>query len=181
MPCAIRPERLAVVLCGGSPAPDPDMARQTQEAVKRAGFRALPLGADDGTPAEPGSESADLGPLSGILAAVESCDGRSGSCLLAMPADMPNINPRALQRLADIAEAHGGGALFDLGPLPMALILSPGLRQTLVEGLQQPALRSLRGLAERLQLPVVASLPDDQLDNLSRRRRQAQSADPFSA
>ncbi len=169
MPCAIRPERLAVILCGGTPAPDAAMLAQTRARVERAGFRLLPTD---------GSEDAGLGPLGGILAAVTACPDRDGSCLLAVPADMPALNPRALQRLADIAEADGRGALFDLGPLPLALMLNPALRRVLRQATESAARRSLTGLAERLGLPIAASLPDDGLDNLVTRRGRQQTPTP---
>lgn len=169
MPCATRPDRLAVILVGGTPAPDAATLAQTRARVERAGFRLLPI--DCGK--NPG-----LGPLGGILAAVTACPDRDGCCLLVVPADMPLLNPRALQRLADIAEADGRGALFDLGPLPLALMLNAGLRQVLHQATEGMACRSLTGLAERLGLPIAASLPDDGLDNLVTRRGRQQTPTP---
>jgi len=53
----------------------------------------------------------------------------------------------------------------------LALVLSRELRQALQQAAESPDSRSLTGLAERLRLPVVASLPGDGLDNLVTRRR----------
>ena len=177
MPCAIRPERLAVILCGGARAPDAAMLAETRERVQRAGLRPVQPQAKRQQDASCAPETAGLGPLGGIAAAVAACEGLDGSCLLAVPADMPRLNPRALQRLADIAEADGRGALFDLGPLPMALIVGPELRRAVQQAVECPAHRSLSGLAVRLGLPVVASLPDDGLDNLVTRRSVRQAAE----
>ena len=170
MPCATRPERVAVILCGGGGAPNGAMLAQTRGRVQTAGFRLLDNGASEETGSSSAGEEAGLGPLGGILAAARACEDLDGSCLLAVPADMPLLNPRALQRLADIAEADGRGAVFDLGPLPMALVLSRELRQSLVQAVREPGSRSLIAVVNALGLPVVASLPDDGLDNLVTRR-----------
>lgn len=175
MPYATRAERIAVILSGGTPPPDPAMLVQMHALVERAGFGILPAPAL-GEPSASQAGMIRLGPLSGVLEALEHCIDLSDRCLLVLPADMPYINPRALHRLADIAEAHGRGALFDLGPLPMALILNDELNRALRDAVQDPALRSLRSLAEHLALPIVASLPDDGMDNLSVRLPKARAS-----
>jgi molybdopterin-guanine dinucleotide biosynthesis protein A len=171
MPCAAATERVGVVLAGGSNSAAEwnwragiSLLDQASRILSRAGFeRVIVSGAakrheslDDLQP--------DQGPLGGIASVLRNCPKLIGQTLVVLPTDMPAINPRALTRLAEIAEFHGRGALFDLGPLPLALVINPALVAAVDETLSDTG--SLEALVARLGLPVLASLPDDGLDNV---------------
>lgn len=174
MPCAAATERIGIVLAGGRDSAagwrwrvGTSLLDQATRILQRAGLNRVivsgaPKAADSLDDLEPGR-----GPLGGLASVLQRCPELAGATLLIVPTDMPALNPRALTRLAEIAEYHGRGAMFDLGPLPLALVAHPVLVETVAETLDGPG--SLEALVARLELPVLASLPDDGLDNVGSR------------
>jgi molybdopterin-guanine dinucleotide biosynthesis protein A len=171
MPFGPATERTGIILAGGpSPAadwqwrPGISLLRQAERILARAGVERVIV---SGTESVESGGVLDLqpgcGPLGGLASVLQQRDDICGHCLLVIPADMPALNPRALTRLAEIAEFHGRGARFDLGPLPLALMHTRQLPEHIDATLQDGG--SIEGLAERLGLPILASLPDDGLDN----------------
>lgn len=172
MPCATAAERVGVVLAGGRDSmaewnwqPGISLLDQARRILQRAGFERIIVsgaarrsgGLDD---LQPGR-----GPLGGLATVLRQNPDLAGQTLVIVPTDMPALNPRALTRLAEIAELQGSGAVFDLGPLPLAVVnKQPALAQIVLETLDETG--SVQTLVARLALPVLASLPDDGLDNV---------------
>lgn len=172
MLCAAATERVGVVLAGGRDSAAEwrwragiSLLDQAGRILDRAGLeRVIVSGAPDRSDSLDDARP-DQGPLGGIASVLEHHPELSGQTLVVVPTDMPALDPRALTRLAEIAELHGRGALFDLGPLPLALVITPALAQAVRETLSSSG--SLEALVSRLGLPVLASLPGDGLDNVA--------------
>lgn len=169
MPCAAATERVGLVLAGGRAGANwpwrhgMSLREQAERILQRAGVGTVLIsGIEDCANAIP-DRVEGLGPLGGLRTALDHPGLAAGATLIITAFDMPALSPRALARLADIAEFDGRGALFDLGPLPMALRTGPELQAAVDATLSTEA--SLAALAAGLQLPVVASLPDDGLDH----------------
>jgi len=162
-------ERIGIILAGGGEAdwpwrPGLSLLDQAERIVQRAGVdTSLICGAHD-RPNAVADRGDGIGPLAALHQALDHPSLSLDATLIIIPVDMPALNPRALTRLAEIAEYDGRGALFDLGPLPLALVLTAKLRATLDEVAAGQG--SLNALARRLELPIMASLPDDGLDNV---------------
>jgi molybdopterin-guanine dinucleotide biosynthesis protein A len=139
------------------------MLAQAKRILERAGVSGVVVSGAPNHSRAVADCSPDLGPLGGLASVLQQQPNLAGHCLIVLPIDMPAINPRALTRLAEIAEFHGRGARFDLGPLPLALMNSPDLPGAINDALQAGG--ALDTLANTLGLPVLASLPDDGLDN----------------
>ncbi len=176
MPLEPATERTGVILAGGNhPSlgwqwrPGVPMLAQAQRILKRAGVGQIVVSGSDysGQLSQPGQPIADRpagrGPLGGLASVVRQQSHLAGHCLIVVPIDMPAMNAHALKRLAEIAELHGRGARFDLGPLPLALINAPDLIDSIEDALHCGG--ALHRLGETLELPVLASMPDDGLDN----------------
>jgi len=170
MPFEPSSKRTGIILAGGNhPSatwhwrPGIPMLAQAKRILERAGMMKIVVsGAPNQSQSVP-DRSPDQGPLGGLISVLQQQPELADHCLIVLPFDMPAVNPRALTRLADIAEFHGRGALFDLGPLPLALMNSSTLLDTIHRALQSGG--ALDTLARSLELPVLASLPDDGLDN----------------
>lgn len=171
MPCATAAERVGVVLAGGRDSmadwnwrPGVSLLDQACRTLQRAGFERIIV---SGAAQHSGSLD-DLhpgqGPLGGLATVLRRHPDLVGQTLVIVPTDMPALNPRALTRLAEIAELQGSGAVFDLGPLPLAVVNKPALAQIVLETLNETG--SVQALVARMGLPVLASLPDDGLDNV---------------
>jgi len=139
------------------------MLGQAERILQRAGFERIIVSGREGRENAVVDLRPDCGPLEGLISVLRQRNDLDDHCLMIIPADMPAINPRALTRLAEIAEYHGHGARFDLGPLPLALMHTRQLPSIIDATLQNGG--AIEALAARLDLPVVASLPDDGLDN----------------
>ena len=171
MPFGPATERTGIILAGGpSPAadwqwrPGISMLGQAERILARAGVeRVIVSGTESIDPSGIPDLQPGCGPLGGLASVLQKREDIVGHCLLIIPADMPAINPRALTRLAEIAEYHGRGARFDLGPLPLALMYTRQLPEHVDAALRDSG--SIEGLALRLEVPILASLPDDGLDN----------------
>ncbi|MFW5816006.1 MAG: molybdenum cofactor guanylyltransferase [Wenzhouxiangella sp.] len=172
MPCAAATERVGVVLAGGRDSTAQwrwragiSLLDQAGRILERAGVeRVIVSGALDHNDSLDDMQP-DQGPLGGIASVLGQHPELIGQTLVVVPTDMPALNPRALTRLAEIAELHGRGALFDLGPLPLALVVTATLAQSVGEALSSSG--SLGALVSRLGLPVLGSMPDDGLDNVT--------------
>lgn len=171
MPCALATERVGIVLAGGRDSAagwtwraGTSLLDQAIRILQRAGIERIVIsGAADRTDSlddvQPGR-----GPLGGLASVLERSPDLAGQTLLIVPTDMPALNPRAVTRLAEIAEYHGRGAILDLGPLPLALVNQPALAEAVAEALASGG--SMAAMVARLGLPMLASLPDDGLDNV---------------
>ena len=169
-------ERIGIILAGGGEAdwpwrPGLSLLDQAERIVQRAGVdTSLICGAHD-RPNAVADRRADMGPMAALHQMLDHPGVNQEATLIIIPVDMPALNPRALTRLAEIAEYDGRGALFDLGPLPLALVLSTNLRSAMDDMVASNG--SLGGLVRRLELPVMASLPDDGLDNVGSQQELA--------
>ncbi|MEE4639173.1 MAG: NTP transferase domain-containing protein [Wenzhouxiangella sp.] len=171
MPCAAATERIGLILAGGRNSAAEwnwragvSLLDQAGRILNRAGLQRVIISGAANRSDSLDDLQPDQGPLGGIASVLRSFPELSRQTLVVLPTDMPAINPRALTRLAEIAEFHGQGALFDLGPLPLALVINSELVQAVDETLQDTG--SMEALVARLGLPVLASLPDDGLDNV---------------
>ena len=174
MPCAAANKRAGIVLAGGRNRafwpwkPGTTLLDQAERILQRSGVERIlvsgPQARADAIPDAIGQG----GPLAGLQSVLDHLELEEGTTLIVIPADMPLLSPHALARLADIAECDGRGALFDLGPLPLALILTPSLPAAVSGTLSGKG--SLTALVARLKLPVIASLPGDGLDNIGSRK-----------
>ncbi|MFP4208070.1 MAG: molybdenum cofactor guanylyltransferase [Wenzhouxiangella sp.] len=165
-------ERSGIILAGGHRSaaawpwrPGVSLLDQAERILRRAGIEHVLISGAAGNGASVADLAPGQGPLGGLASVLHQRPALTGQTLIVVPADMPALNPRGLIRLAEIAEYHGRGALFDLGPLPLALRHDHDLPEAIDDVLQ--AAGSLTSLAARLELPVLASLPDDGLDNLT--------------
>jgi len=170
MPFEPATERTGIILAGGQKKsaswqwrPGVSMLGQAERILERAGFERIIVSGTESHENAVSDLRPGCGPLEGLISVLRQRKGLEDHCLMIIPADMPAINPRALTRLAEIAEYHGQGARFDLGPLPLALMHTRQLISIIDETLQNGG--AIEALAARLELPVVASLPDDGLDN----------------
>ena len=170
MPFEPATERTGIILAGGNhPSsvwhwrPGISMLAQARRILERAGVTGVVVSGAPNEAQAVADRPSERGPLGGLASVIEQQPKLAGHCLVVLPIDMPAINPRALTRLAEIAEFHGRGARFDLGPLPLALINAPALLESINDVLRNDG--ALDTLANQLNLPVLASLPDDGLDN----------------
>lgn len=108
---------------------------------------------------------AGLGPIAGLHATASKIP--DGSSVLAVPVDMPLLDPGALRSLYHAVESGLPAAFFEGHPLPAAFMSGPEFREALETLLQEPApsRRSVRALLERLAGRSLAAPADAGLEN----------------
>jgi len=107
------------------------------------------------------------GPLGGLHSVLSARPGLEPFWLMMIPVDMPETDTGTLQRLAGRAVDAGSGAVFDSGPLPMALAPGAARFRAVEELFCNENRRALHALVDRLELVTVPAEPGERLDNIN--------------